>query len=290
MAMRTAWLLAAAGLLFVSWPAAAHVAAAPGALACVAVGVVFALAASGGASALAAAAGALGAFGAGLASPGPTVFGGAVLVGMAYAERTTRVRGRAARLVHVALAVTGGAIAAAIAHGFAGAPLATRAVAVVVGAVLVAIPQLVAADDLVAHALDAIARDVDDPARAALVAGADLRRHADDALLDRATARTVRRTWGALVRLAEARLRVQRARTVRATSHGKGAVPSPADAVLAMLDGRVAAHVEALARAYAAVDTARAAELGLDDVALRTVESAGEALDQVSRAIVDVET
>ena len=34
---------------------------------------------------------------------------------------------------------------------------------------------------------------------------------------------------------------------------------------------------------------ASAAELGLDDVALRTVESAGETLDHVSRAIVDVE-
>jgi len=33
----------------------------------------------------------------------------------------------------------------------------------------------------------------------------------------------------------------------------------------------------------------RAAELGLDDAALRTAESAGEALDHVSRAIVDVQ-
>jgi hypothetical protein len=56
-----------------------------------------------------------------------------------------------------------------------------------------------------------------------------------------------------------------------------------------MLDARLAEHVTALARAYAAVDTARAAELGLDDVALRTVESAGEALDHVSRAMIEVQ-
>ena len=41
--------------------------------------------------------------------------------------------------------------------------------------------------------------------------------------------------------------------------------------------------------AAVAIDTVRAAELGLDDAALRTAESAGEALEHVSRAIVDVE-
>ena len=45
----------------------------------------------------------------------------------------------------------------------------------------------------------------------------------------------------------------------------------------------------ALARAYSAVDAARAAELGLDDAALRTVQGAGEALEHVSRAIMDVQ-
>jgi hypothetical protein len=98
-----------------------------------------------------------------------------------------------------------------------------------------------------------------------------------------------------LLRLAEARQRVQRARGVRAaptrTRPGSGdQVASPSDAVLAMLDVRLSEHVTALARAYVAVDRARAAELGLDDVALRTVESAGDALDTVSRAMIDVET
>ncbi len=135
-------------------------------------------------------------------------------------------------------------------------------------------------------------REVDPPAKGTLLAGADLRRNADDALLDRATSRTVRHTWRALVRLAEARLRVQRARVARTSPSTDGrASPteSPTDAVLSMLDARIAEHVAALARAYAAVDTARAAELGLDDVALRTVESAGEALDHVSRAMIDVQ-
>ena len=91
------------------------------------------------------------------------------------------------------------------------------------------------------------------------------------------------------MKLAEARLRVERARAVRASSRAADAAGSPSDAVLAMLDRRIAEHVAALARAYAAVDTARAAELGLDDVALRTVESAGETLDHTSRAMLDTE-
>jgi hypothetical protein len=166
----------------------------------------------------------------------------------------------------------------------ADAALAVRAVAIVVAAVLASLPRIVEADDLVAHALDAVSREVDEPAKGALAAGAELRRNADDALLDRPTSRTVRHTWRALSRLAEARLRVQLSRAVRVTPKG-GAT----DAVLTMLDARIAEHVAALARAYSAVDTVRAAELGLDDAALRTAESAGEALEHVSRAIVDVE-
>jgi hypothetical protein len=56
-----------------------------------------------------------------------------------------------------------------------------------------------------------------------------------------------------------------------------------------MVDTRIAEHVAALARAYTAVDAARAAELGLDDAALRNAEDIGESLEEVSRAIVDVQ-
>jgi hypothetical protein len=55
-----------------------------------------------------------------------------------------------------------------------------------------------------------------------------------------------------------------------------------------MVDAKLADHVTALSRAYTAVDTAHAAELGLDDAALKHVETASESLDEVSRALVDV--
>jgi hypothetical protein len=284
--VRTTPLLASAALLFASWPLAARLGPIPGAILSVALALLFALGASGGMSALTLAQGALAAFVAGLVSPGASILGGAILVAGAYAERTTRVRGRGARAVHLGLALFAGGIAGGLTASFAGASLAVRIVAVVVAAVLASLPRLVEADDLVSHALDAVAREVDEPAKGALAAGADLRRSADDGLLDRSTARTVRRTWNALSRLAEARLRVHRSRAVRA---GAGQKSGATDAVLTMLDARITEHVAALARAYAAVDTVRAAELGLDDAALRTAESAGEALEHVSRAIVDVE-
>jgi hypothetical protein len=56
-----------------------------------------------------------------------------------------------------------------------------------------------------------------------------------------------------------------------------------------MVDIRIAEHVAALSRALAATDAARAAALGLDDAALRSVESAGESLEHVSRALIDVQ-
>jgi hypothetical protein len=304
--MRTASILLASAALFAAWPTVGRHGAIPFALGFVALSVLVALAASGGVNALAAAAGALGAFAAGLVSPGATIVGGALLFAGAYAERTMRVRGEGSaagvsarrallakwgpRAAHLVLAMVAGGIAGGIVESFGRASIALRLVAIGVASVLATLPRVIEADDLTAHALEGVAREVDEPARATLFSGADLRRHADDALLDRTTSKTVRGTWKALVRLAEARLRVQRARVVRVAppKSGDREAPSPSEAVLAMLDTRLAEHVTALARAYAAVDTARAAELGLDDVALRTVESAGEALDHVSRAMIDV--
>jgi hypothetical protein len=45
--------------------------------------------------------------------------------------------------------------------------------------------------------------------------------------------------------------------------------------------------VKALSRMYTAVDEARAAEASLDDGALRSIETSGESLEQMSRAIVE---
>ena len=150
-------------------------------------------------------------------------------------------------------------------------------------AVLVALPLLVDADDPIAHALAGTATLLPEPVKAALNGGADLRRNVRDIPLDGGTAKHVQKTWQALLRLAEARVRLERTRTVR----GMGG-PSAAEEVVKMVDAKIGDHVTALSRAYTAVDTVHAAELGLDDVALKNVESTNESLDEVSRAMVDV--
>jgi hypothetical protein len=250
-----------------------------GSLAFVALGVLLALAASGGVLALAIAGGATGAFAATLLGPVWAPLGGAVLMGFAMAERTARVRTRGARVTHGALAVVGGAVAAGISSSFVASSIPVRVVAAVVGAVVVALPLLIEADDPLAHALDAAALTVGEPSRAKLMEGAALRRTADDVLLDRPAMRQVRRTWKSLARLAEARARLERRRTP--------GIASSSDAVVAMVDDRIAQHVAALGRAFTAHDAARAAGVGLDDAALRNVESVGESLETLSEAIVE---
>jgi hypothetical protein len=213
-----------------------------------------------------------------------------VLAGLAFAERTSRVRGSKERLLHLAVALLGGALAGSLSSAYGAASLAVRGVAAIVAGVLVALPLFIEADDPVAHRLDALAGDTSDPARASLREGADLRRAADPTLLDRGTARQVKRTWAALLRLAEARTRLERSVLARHRATIEKATDGPAAraaAVVRRVDERIAEHVAALARAYAAVDTARAAEASLDDAALRSVETVGESLETMSKAIVD---
>lgn len=265
-------------------------------------GVLLAVCASGSVQSLAVASGAFGAFGSGVLATFSPAAAGAILVAAAFAERTTRIRSRTARAVHVLVGLVGGALAGSLANAFSASSIAVMAVAVVVAAVLAALPLLVEADDPVAHALDQAAKLVSEPARAALVQGAELRRTAEEVPLDGATQARVRKTWQSLLRLAEARVRLERTRPnvlvriaetvepVEGPPSKALAQPSAADAVLAMVDQRLSEHVTVLSKAISAVDTARAAAVGLDDADLRTIESMGDSLEDVSRAMVEVKS
>lgn len=298
--MRKVAFIIAAASLFAFEPIAGRFGPVVSALALVWLGVVLAIFASGHLQSLSVTGGALGAFGGGvLASVSPAA-AGAVLVAAAFAERTMRVRSRTARAVHVLLALVGGALAGTLATAYATASLPVFAVAVVVAAVLSAIPLLVEADDPVAHALDQASQSVAEPAKSALANGAELRRNAQEVPLDRATQARVKKTWHSLLRLAEARIRLERSRpavlvriaeqTAPASSEGDKALApkTAAESVLGMLDQRIGEHVTVLARAYTAVDTAAAAAISLDDSALKNVEHVGESLEEVSRAMVEV--
>lgn len=288
--MKKLSLFTMAAIAFYAAPFALRLGPVPGAIALLALGIGLAFAASGSFVALAAAGGALGAFGSAVLAGVSPAAGGAVLVSLAYAERTSRVRGKRERLLHVAVGLVGGALAGTLSTAYSSASLAVRCVAAVVGAVLVALPQFVEADDSIAHRLDAFADDTSDPAKSALREGADLRRAADPTLLDRKQARQVKETWSALLRLAEARARLERSVLAKHRETLEKATEGPAAraaAVVKRVDERIAEHVAVLGRAYAAASTAHAAEASLDDAAMRSVESVGESLETMSKAIVD---
>ncbi len=286
--MRRILLLVAAALLFGLAPLTPRLDVVPGALLLVSLAVLFALAASGTTSALGITAGALGAFAFGVIAPHSPAVGGAVMIGLCFAERTSRVRSKGPRGLHLLGAIVVGAVAASLAQSFVGAIPALRAVAVIVAAVLVALPLLIDADDPVAHALEAAASDLTGPVAASLATGAELRRTVDEDLLDRPMTAPVRQTWISLLKLADARTRLARSRPAPPPSGvGEAALRSPALAVVERLDARIADHVAVLTRAYAAVSTAKAAEASLDDAALRGVEMAGESFEHVSQAMVD---
>lgn len=278
----------AAASLFALAPIASRFGPVASSVALVWLGVLLAVCASGSVHSMSVAGGALGAFGSGILASISPAAAGAVLVAAAFGERTTRIRSRTARAVHVGMALVGGALAGSLSTAFGAASLPVMAVAILVAAVLSALPLLVEADDPVAHALDEAAAAVAEPSRSVLMQGAELCRSAEEVLLDGATQPGVKKTWQSLLRLAEARVRLERSRPKMLV--GIGAQPSAADAVLGMVDQRIAEHVTVLSKAYAAVDTARAAAVGLDDADLRTIDSMGDSLEDVSRAMVEVKS
>lgn len=301
---KLAFIVAAASLFAIA-PIANRFGPVASSVAIVWLGVLLAVCASGTASSMAVASGAFGAFGSGILAPISPAAAGAVLIAAAFAERTTRIRSRTARAVHVLVALVGGALGGSLATAFNTSSVPVMVVAIIVSAVLAALPLLVEADDPVAHALDQAAALVSEPARAALQQGAELRRHAEDVPLDTATQARVKKTWQSLLRLAEARVRLERSRPktmVRialpapapagdAPVSGQALVqPSASDAVLGMVDQRLLEHVTILSKAFTGMETARAAAAGLDDADLRTMETMGDSLEDVSRAMVEVKS
>jgi len=291
--MRKLAFVIAAASMFAFEPIAGRFGPVVASLALVWMGVVLAVFASGYVQSLSVTGGALGAFGAGILASVSPAAAGAILVSAAFAERTTRVRSRTARAVHVLIALVGGGLGGALSTAYSTASLPVFGVAVVVAAVLAALPLLVEADDPVAHALDQAAIAVAEPAKASLAQGAELRRQANEVPLDRATAKRVKSTWQSLMRLAEARIRLERTRPgvplVRvAETAAEPPKSTTTQSVLGMLDQRIKEHVEVLSRAYTAVDTAAAAALGLDDAALKNTEHVGDALEDAAAAMVEV--
>ena len=116
---KLAFLVAAASLFAIA-PIANRFGPVGSSVALVWLGVLVAVCASGTVSSLAVAGGALGAFGAGILSPVSAAAAGAVMLAAAFAERTTRIRSRTARAVHIVVALVAGAIGGSLSTAFNG--------------------------------------------------------------------------------------------------------------------------------------------------------------------------
>ena len=245
------------------------------------VGVGLALLASAHANAVSVGTGAFAALGAGVMGTTSPAAAGAAFVMLVFAERTMRIRGNVPRAVHVLLSLVAGGMSGAITAMYVNAQPLVYGVACATAAVISGLPLLIDADHPVAHALDLVASDLPSPVRASLREGATLLRESADIPLDPAVERDVQTTWKSLLRLAQSRAKVETHARARAGKHVQG--------VVAMLDKRIAEHVSLLSRATIATDTANAARLGMDDTALKSVKSAGLALEATGEAMIDVD-
>src|SRR5262245_42500108 len=138
--MRKLFLVIAAGAAFGLAPFASKLGLVAGSAWLVLLGIAVAIAASGGLAALSIGAGALGALASTVLGTVSPAASGAVLVGLAFAERTSRVRGMHARLLHAGASLGAGALAGSLAAAYGSASPAVRGVAMVVAGVLVALP------------------------------------------------------------------------------------------------------------------------------------------------------
>jgi hypothetical protein len=277
--MYPALLLLAASGLFSFLPGTSRSASVAGTLLPVGLAVAFAVAAAGRPHALAVMAGAVAAFVGTIAWQMAPALGGGLVVVLGYAERTLRVRTVRLKAVHVGLAALAGAAAGALSTSFASGPSVERAVSVALCAVLTCVPLLVAADEPRILFLEAAAARLGPPCAATLLEGVELLRHVSPIAPSRDTAANMRKTWRSLERLVEARLRLH---------DGAAEKGETAALVAAMVDRQIKEHIASLARAGVAATTIGAAEAGIDDSALRVVLAHGEALDEQSRAIVEV--
>jgi hypothetical protein len=250
-------------------------------VALVALGVALACAASERVHYLAIATGSMGAFGCVTLAGSAPALAGAWLIGLAFAERSSRIRVSGARLAHVGLGLLGGALAFLLAEHFRAASPAISLVSIIVAVALASLPLLLVADDPIAHSLELAAARLPGATKSLLHEAAELRRHTLETELDADTEATVKGSWEALLRLATAKLRLE-----GSTQRG----PSTAlVTVQGIVDTRLSDHLSALRKAFSAADTIKALTTTASDTALHSVAEKSDSMDEVSRLMLEYE-
>jgi hypothetical protein len=273
--------IAACGLWFGANHAVQGLAFVPSSVLLVAMGVALACAASERMHSLSVAAGALGVFGSGALAPSAPAAASALLMGLVFAERSSRIRVPSARLAHIGTSLLGGALAGTLAANFTSASLAVWWVSIVVAVALASLPLLLDADDAMAHELDQAAASLPEPTKAALRGAAELRRHSLEVPLDADARASVERSWGALLGLAAIK-----AKLVRSHKHAPSAAAKTVDS---MVDDKISGHIGALSKAFSAANTMKALATTSDDACLSSVSETSESLDEISRALLEYE-
>lgn len=252
----------------------------PSALLLVASTVLLACSASGGFSWATVSFAAVGAFaGAALRGTSAAAAGAIVLVSV-FVERTLRVRGGIGRTVHLGAALLTGGAAMFITETFRVRDPSLFCVAIAVGTALCALPLLIDADDAMAAELDRVSKVVPNPAAEELRAAAQMRRRVKDVVMDADVAKNVEGTFETLLRLAEARVRIQRVSEVDGDSGRK---------VAALVDGKIALCATAIRKAFAASDAVRAYATARDDQELHALSAKSESIEEVSRTLLEAE-
>ena len=208
------------------------------------------------------------------------VVAGAVVLAAVFAERTLRVRGGVGRTVHLGASLLAGSAAMFLAQAFGARDMSLFGVAIAVGTALCALPLLIDADDAVAAELDRISKVVPANVAQELRNAAQMRRRAKDVAMDADVAKNVDGTFETLLRLAEARVRVQ------AASESDG---ESAQKVAALVDGKISLCASAIRKALAASDAVRAYATARDDQELHALSAKSESIEEVSRTLLEAE-
>jgi hypothetical protein len=211
------------------------------------------IAASGEVNAACVAAGALGALAFSALAPHEPSLAGAALVGLAFAERTLRVRGARRRIAHALIAVASGAVALRVSASYAAAAVELRLTSSLVAAALACLPLLVAAEEPLEHLLRVAAGGAAGELRASLEAASSLRRWAT---AQAPRSRSLRARWSELASLVRARAALEPAAEEAERPAGYRSAPGEGlgreRATARALDAQISRLVEALTAAYGA--------------------------------------
>lgn len=265
------------GAALSAWPLLLSAPAALVALGAIGTGALAAWCFEGRLHALAVAAGALAALALVALGPSSVALGGGAFVLLASAPRALRIEGRRALGAHGALAFVGGALAATVGARYgADASLAVRAASLVVAGLIAALPLAVTAEDPIAHALASVAAELTGDVSAALSRAAALRRRTvDGEVLRQLPEETLARIdagWKSLQR----------------TAIRRAALGAELAAGAAVIDRRIAAHVDVLERIHAAASERLARTLGLEDPGLAAAKLEREGIEAEVRALAEI--